>query len=96
MYFIKRNSDTLTATEKFLANTTPYGEVKCIRLDNGGEFISQKFKSLLQKNKIKHEMFAPHSPHQNAMAERHWRTCLRWEGAYSCRPIWARWFGLMQ
>ncbi|KAL9986763.1 hypothetical protein ACROYT_G000956 [Oculina patagonica] len=74
VYFLKRKSDTVAATKKFLADTAPYGEVKCIRSDNGGEFISQEFKSLLEKNKIKHEMSAPHSPHQNGTAERHWRT----------------------
>ena len=31
-------------------------------------------KSLLEKNKIKHEMSAPHSPDKNGTAERHWRT----------------------
>ena len=70
-YFIKSKSDTIAATQNFLANTAPYGEVKCIRSDNGGEFISQKFKSLLEKNKIKHEMSAPYSLHQNGTAERH-------------------------
>ena len=74
MYFLKSKSDTIAATQKFLADTAPYGEVKCIRSDNGGEFIPQKFKSLLEKNKIMHEMSAPYSPHQNGTAERHWRT----------------------
>ena len=41
----------------------------CIRSDNGGEFISQKFKSLLEKNKIKSEMSAPYSACQNGTAE---------------------------
>ena len=36
--------------------------------------ISKEFKSLLEKNKIKHEMSAPYSPHQNGTAERHCRT----------------------
>ena len=74
VYFLKCKSDTIAATQNFLADTASYGEVKCIRSDNGGEFISQKFKSLLEKNKIKHEMSAPYSPHQNGTAERHWRT----------------------
>ena len=74
VYFLKSKSDTVAATQKFLADTAPYGEVKCIRSDNGSEFISQKFESLLEKNKIKHEKSAPYSPHQNGTAERHWRT----------------------
>ena len=74
VYFLKSKSDTVAATQKFLADTAPYGEVKCIRSDNGGEFIFQKFESPLEKNKIKHEMSAPYSPHQIGTAERHWRT----------------------
>ena len=62
MYFLKSKSDTIAATQKFLADTAPYGEVKCIRSDNGGEFIPQKFKSLLEKNEIMHEMSAPYFP----------------------------------
>ena len=69
LYFLKSKSDTVAATQKFLADTAPYGEVKCIRSDNGGEFFF-----LLEKNKIKHEMSTPYSPHQNGTAERHWRT----------------------
>ena len=38
--------------------------------DNGGEYISEEFKSLLLKNHIKHEFSAPYSPHQNGTAER--------------------------
>lgn len=49
-FLLKSKSDTVATG----ADTAPYGEVKYIRSDNGGEFISQKFKSLLEKNKIKH------------------------------------------
>ena len=45
-------------------------KVKCIRSDNGGEFISSKFKSILRENQIKHQTCAPYSPHQNGTAER--------------------------
>ena len=34
-YFLKNKSDTLNATERFLADSSPYGNVKCIRYDNG-------------------------------------------------------------
>ena len=73
-YLLKNKSDTLAATEKFLADSTPFGQVKCIRSDNGSEFTSNAFKTLLVKNKIKHETSAPYSPHQNGTAERSWRT----------------------
>ena len=72
MYFLKSKSDTVAETQTFLVETAPYDELKCIRSDDGGEFISQK--SLLVKNKIRHEMSLPYYPHQNGTAERHWRT----------------------
>ena len=85
-YFLKEKSE---ATERFLADTNPYGKVKTfnfhadvfpageterLRSDNGGEYISNEFKSLLTRHGIKHELSAPHSPHQNGTAERNWRT----------------------
>ena len=74
VYFLKQKSDAVAATEKFLADVAPYGNVKCIRSDNGTEYTSEKFKSLLVKNRIKHETSAPYSPHQNGTAERGWRS----------------------
>ena len=88
-YFIKEKSDAVKATEKFLADIAPYGnvgtfnfhadvfptgEVKCIRSDNGGEYLSAEFKSLLVKHSIKHELSSSHAPHQNGTAGRSWRT----------------------
>ena len=88
-YFLKHKSDALKATEKFLADTNPYGRVKTfsfhadifptgdverVRSDNEGEYISAEFKSLLLKHNIKHELTSPYSPHQNGTSERNWRT----------------------
>lgn len=74
VYFLKAKSDTVKATEKFLADIAPYGTIKCIRSDNGTEFTAKEFQSLLSKNCIRHETSAPYSPHQNGTAERNWRT----------------------
>lgn len=74
VYFLKAKSDTTKATERFLADISPYGRVKCIRSDNGTEYTGQDFQSLLSKNSIRHETSAPYSPHQNGTAERNWRT----------------------
>ena len=63
VYFLKQKSDTLAATEQFLSDTASIGKVMCIRSDNGGKFVGQKYKSFLRQNKIKHEPCAPHSPH---------------------------------
>ena len=59
-------------SEKYIADVAPYGKMKRIRSDNGGEFISYQFKSLLRKHAIKHETSAPYSPHQNGTVERAW------------------------
>ena len=72
IYFLKQKSDTLEATKQFLADTAPIGKINCIRSDYGGEFVGQKFESLLRENKIKHETCASYSPHQNGTAERAW------------------------
>ena len=74
VYFLKAKSDAVQATEKYLADVAPYGTVKCIRSDNGTEFINREFQTLLRKNKIRHETSCPYSPHQNGTAEREGRT----------------------
>ena len=38
IYLLKSKSDTLAATQKFLADSAPYGQVKRLRCDNGDEF----------------------------------------------------------
>ena len=93
IYFLKNKSDTVEATEKFLADTANIGKVKCIRSDMGTEYTSSAFQTLLRKNQIKHETSAPYSPHQNGTAERQWRTvfemgrCLLAQAKLS-KPLW--------
>ena len=74
VYFLRQKSNAVEATEKFLADAAPYGKVRRLRSDNGGEFMNYRFKSLLRKRGIKHETSAPYSPHQNGTVERTWRT----------------------
>lgn len=74
MYFLRSESNTIQATERFLADVAPYGQVKCIRSDNSTEFTCQGFQTVLTKNRIRHETSVPYSPHQNGTAERDWRT----------------------
>ncbi|CAM1301865.1 Uncharacterised protein r2_g1167 [Pycnogonum litorale] len=74
VYFLKSKTDTLEATNKFLADSAPFGKIKVLRSDNGSEFTSKAFQSVMVGNKIRHETSAPYSPHQNGTAERQWRT----------------------
>ena len=74
VYFLKGKSDAIIALERFLADSSPYGEIKRLRRDNALEFISEDFDNILVKHKIKSELSCPYSPHQNGTAERAWRT----------------------
>lgn len=74
VYFLKSKSDTTAAFQRYLADISPYGHVKCVRTDGGGEFMSREFKNILTLNRIKHEQCSPYSPHQNGTSERQWRT----------------------
>ncbi|CAI7823551.1 unnamed protein product [Closterium sp. NIES-53] len=49
-------------------------KVKVIRTDNGGEFISADFETVLKKKGIQHQLMVPYNPQQNGTAERFNRT----------------------
>lgn len=74
VYFLRNKNKAVKATMQFLADIAPYGKVKRLRSDNGTEFVSEEYQTLLAQNAIKHERSAPYSPHQNGTAERNWRT----------------------
>ena len=88
-YFLKQKSDSVKAVQKFLADISPlgkvktlsfsadlfpHGDVKRVRSDNGGEYVSQEFREILIKNQIRQEFSSPNSAHQNGTAERSWRS----------------------
>lgn len=74
VYFLKHKYDSAEATEKVLADTAPYGKILRIRSDYGTEFNGEAYRALLRRNRIRHEMSAPFSPHENGTAENNWRT----------------------
>ena len=77
VYFLKNKSDAAKATEKFLADIAPYGNLERLRSDNGTEYTSNEFEKLMIINKIRHEYTAPYPPHQNGKAERSWRSIFK-------------------
>ena len=48
--------------------------VSKLKIDNGGEYLSQEFQEYLKSNGIQHELTVPNSPEQNGVAERMNRT----------------------
>ena len=49
-------------------------KVKCLRSDNGGEYVSKLFQDFCDLKGIKRELTAPYNPPQNGVAERMNRT----------------------
>jgi transposase InsO family protein len=45
-------------------------QVKALRSDNSGEYISNEFKDFCSREGIRRELIAPHNPHQNGVMER--------------------------
>ena len=62
--------------------------------DNGGEYLSEEFKSVLIKNQIYQEESCPYSPHQNGTAERNRHTLFETE-LYLLNQICQKPFGHM-
>ena len=48
-----------------------YGKkVKCLRSNNGGEYVSKDFEHFCESKGIKREFTAPYNPPQNGVAKR--------------------------
>ena len=45
-------------------------QLKAFRSDNGGEYVSKKFKYFCSKEGIRRELIALHNPQQNGVVER--------------------------
>lgn len=76
VYFIRTKSDALEHFKKFKALVEKQGNttIKTLWTDRGGEFMSQEFITLCEKEWIRREMTTPHTPEQNGIAERKNRT----------------------
>ena len=57
-----------------LVETQTGCKLKCLRTDNGGEFMSHAFTTLCAEKGIRRELSAPYTPPQNGVAERMNRT----------------------
>ena len=52
VYSLRDKSEATKALKRFIADTACYGNIMRMRTDNGTEYISNEFKSLLIENKI--------------------------------------------
>ena len=76
VYLLKNKSDALAVFKGFYAYVTIQKglPLKCLRIDNGGEFTSKEFTSFCVSHGIKRELTAPYNPSSNGVAERYNRT----------------------
>ena len=71
-YYIENKSEV---TDRFieykaLMENQLSKKIKCIRTDNGTEYVNRRFSSGCRKSGITHQTTVPYSPQQNGLAER--------------------------
>uniref|UniRef100_A0A0K8UDK8 Retrovirus-related Pol polyprotein from transposon TNT 1-94 n=1 Tax=Bactrocera latifrons TaxID=174628 RepID=A0A0K8UDK8_BACLA len=96
IYFIKSKDEAFDkfVTFKNLVERQTERKIKCMRSDNGLEFVNKRFDNLFKECGIKRQLTVPYSPQQNGVAERMNRTIVemaRTMMAYANIPemLWA-------
>ncbi|CAI5726240.1 unnamed protein product [Peronospora farinosa] len=76
--FLKKKSEVPRRFESFKTMyENQWGErIKCLRSDNGTEFVNKAMDTFCQRNGIVHQKTVPYSPQQNGVAERMNRTIM--------------------
>ncbi|MCO5609644.1 hypothetical protein L7F22_063874 [Adiantum nelumboides] len=76
VYTIKRKDEVFATFQKFLALVENQSgkKLRCLRTDNGGEYVSHTFQEFCDAKGIKRELTAPFNPEQNGVVERMNRT----------------------
>ncbi|KAH9671727.1 hypothetical protein KPL70_017462 [Citrus sinensis] len=92
VYLMRHKSEALEKFKEYRAETEKQLDknIKKLRSDRGGEFLSGDFKEYLVENGIISQLTAPGTPQQNGVAERRNRTLLdmvRSMLSYSSLPI---------
>ena len=77
-YFMKNKCEVLEKFKEYviMAENFTGKKLKCLRSDNGGEYISKEFDNFCKQNGIIQEPTIPRTPQQNGVAERLNRTLL--------------------
>jgi transposase InsO family protein len=70
--FMQKKDQTFSKFHEFkaLVEKESGKQVKALRSDNGGEYISNKFKEFCSREGIRRELIVPHNPQQNGVTER--------------------------
>ncbi|KAL1536503.1 Retrovirus-related Pol polyprotein from transposon TNT 1-94 [Salvia divinorum] len=78
LYILKEKSEAFGKFREWckLMETKKRGCLKCLRTDNGLEFLSKEFESFCQEKGIERHRTVPLNPQQNGVAERANRTIL--------------------
>ena len=69
VYFLRTKDEAYVALKQLIADIAPISCDTEIHGDNGEEYKSQAFETVLRDNGIKHTMRAPYSPYQNGKSE---------------------------
>lgn len=77
-YFTKHNCEVVAKLSEFKAfYENQWGKrMKCIRSNNGTEFVNKKIADICARNGSMHQRTVPYSPQQNGVAERMNRTIM--------------------
>ena len=72
IFFMRKKDQTFSNFCEFkaLVEKESGKQVKALRSNNGGEYISNEFKDLCRKERILRVLIAPHNPQQNGVAKR--------------------------
>ena len=76
--FLKQKLDAFQIFKLYLARVEKEigKSLKCLRLDRGGEFISNEFEMFYNDREIKRQTSAPRTPPQNGIVERRNRSIM--------------------
>ena len=70
-YPLRRKSDALNAFKQLVAEVEADGfKIKLLKSDNGGEYVSEDFKTYCAQEKIVQRFTSPHTPQSNSISER--------------------------
>ncbi|MCO5551146.1 hypothetical protein L7F22_004643 [Adiantum nelumboides] len=76
VYFLKHKDEAFNVFKTFVTHVENQSgkKLKCLRTDNGREYVLKAFQNFCESKGIKREITAPYNPSQNGVAERMNRT----------------------